>query len=163
MWCQFGRWKLVLTSNLKWREWKKSLYSTLKKKHWYYWKIVEEFLLKRTKFKHVDQLARDNSSLTLVKGCHLWLKSQKCFILGCIVYFYLFKASVSKKKRPQRFFPSGHLSFCPLEPPSLKSYKSHSQIMSNRLAKWSLLCQLLPKHICLRQGWKRCWIAARGV
>ena len=113
MWCQFGRWKLVLTSNLKWREWKKSLYSTLKKKHWYYWKIVEEFLLKRTKFKHVDQLARDNSSLTLVKGCHLWLKSQKCFILGCIVYFYLFKASVSQNKRPQRFFPSRSLELLP--------------------------------------------------
>ena len=33
----------------------------------------------------------------------------------------------------------------------------------NHLAKWSLLCQLLPKHICLWQGWKRCSIAARGV
>ena len=31
--------------------------------HWYYWKIVEEFRLKCTKFKQVDQLVRDNLSL----------------------------------------------------------------------------------------------------
>ena len=72
-----------------------SSHSRRSPKHWY-WKIVEEFRLKFTKFKHVDQLVRDDSSLTLVKG----------FTLGCIVYFYLFKASVSQNKRPQRFFPS---------------------------------------------------------
>ena len=113
MWCQFCRWKLVLTSNLEWPEREKSLLDSGKKiiqiawshsrrspKHWYYWKIVEEFLLKCTKFKHVDKLVRDNSSL-------------KCFTLGCIVYFYLFKASVSQNNRPQRFFPSLSLELLP--------------------------------------------------
>ena len=104
-------WWMETSANLKsqvtWTG--KSLYSTL----WYYWKIVEEFCLKCSKFKQVDQLVRDNLSLTLVKGGHLWLKLSKCFTLGCIVYFYLFKISVSQNKRPQRFFPSRSLELLP--------------------------------------------------
>ena len=126
MWCQFDRWKLVLTSNLKWPEWEKSLYSTLKKniiqitsshsrrspKHWY-WKIVEEFRLKFTKFKHVDQLVRDNSSLTLVKGAHLWLKLSKMLYSGMYCLFLFIQSIIFPKQRPQRFFKSRSLELLP--------------------------------------------------
>ena len=131
MWCQFGRWKLLLTSNLKWPEREKSLYSTLKKKiiqitsshsrrspkHWYYWKIVKEFCLKCTKFKHVDQLVTDtDSSSTLVKGGHLWLKLSKMLYSGMYCLFIYLSSA------PQSFSHRDHLSFCPLEPPSWISH-----------------------------------------
>ena len=119
MWCQFGRWKLVLTSNLKWPEREKSLYSTLKKqiiqitsrhsrrspKHWYYWKIVSEFRLKCTKFNHVDQLVRDNSSLTLVKYGHLWLKLSKILHSGMCCPFLFTQSFSFPKQASTKVFP----------------------------------------------------------
>ena len=96
----------------------KVTYSTLKKKfiqitssrsrcspkYWYYWKIVEEFRLKCTKFKQVDQLVRENSSLTLVKGGHVWLKLSK-MLYSRMYCLFLFIRSISfQKQAPTKVF-----------------------------------------------------------
>ena len=73
---------------------------------WYYWKIFEEFRLKCTKFKQVDQLVRDNSFLTLVKGGHLCLKLSKMLYFGMYCLF-LFIRSISwrsQKQAPTKIF-----------------------------------------------------------
>ena len=76
---------------------------------------MEEFRLKCTKFKHVDQLVRDNSSLTrsslakTLKNALLW------DILSISTYS---KHQFPKTSAHKGFFHRGHFSFCPLEPPS---------------------------------------------
>ena len=106
-----------------------------------------------------DQLVRDNSSSTLVKGGHLWLKLSTMLYSGM---YCLFLQSISfPKQAPTKVFSHcGHLSFCPLEPPSWIPHGEPPDEIG-RLLRVRNLCLLVPmvpiaQHSSrLRRSWTR--------